>query len=226
MSSPGFWTAHLFPKIEGLLHELLASLTGDEWERQTISPKWKVKDVAAHLLDTQLRKLSIVRDGYLPPAPPITDLAAFINQLNQDGVLFYRRLSPRVLISLMDLASRESVEFHASLDPYSPAAFNVSWAGEDVSLNWFDTAREFTERWHHQQQIRLAVGRPGIVTPELYHPVLDCFLRALLLSSGTGTCRPTLERFWNSKSTVTVAEPGSFTATSAPGCWSIAPLLK
>ena len=31
---------------------------------QTIAPAWKVKDVAAHLLDTQLRKLSLVRDGY------------------------------------------------------------------------------------------------------------------------------------------------------------------
>ncbi len=130
---PPTLTAHLLPKIEALLHELLASLTADEWERQTIAPKWKVKDVAAHLLDTQLRKLSIVRDGYLPPAPPITDLAAFINQLNQDGVLLYRWLSPRVLILLMDMASRESAEFHASLDPYLRAAFNVSWAGgEDV----------------------------------------------------------------------------------------------
>ena len=33
--------------------------------------------------------------------------------------------------------------------------------------------------WHHQQQIRLGVGKPGIITPELYHPVLDCFMRAL-----------------------------------------------
>jgi hypothetical protein len=46
-------------------------------------------------------------------------------------------------------------------------------------LNWFDTARELTERWHHQQQIRLAVDRPGIMTRELYYPVLDCFMRAL-----------------------------------------------
>jgi hypothetical protein len=46
-------------------------------------------------------------------------------------------------------------------------------------LNWFDTARELTERWHHQQQIRLATDRPGIMTPDLYHPVLDCFLRGL-----------------------------------------------
>jgi uncharacterized protein (TIGR03083 family) len=177
--SPPILTAHLFPKIEGMLAELLGSLTTEEWERQTIAPQWKVKDVAAHLLDTQLRKLSIVRDGYLPPAPPITDLAAFINRLNHEGVTLYRRLSPAVLLSLMNLASRQSAEYHASLDPFSPAAFAVSWAGEDASLNWFDTAREFTERWHHQQQIRLATGRPGIMTPELYHPVLDCFLRAL-----------------------------------------------
>jgi hypothetical protein len=59
------------------------------------------------------------------------------------------------------------------------AQYAVSWAGETRSANWFHTARELTERWHHQQQIRLAVGRPGIMTPELYHPVLDCFMRAL-----------------------------------------------
>jgi hypothetical protein len=55
----------------------------------------------------------------------------------------------------------------------------VSWAGELKSLNWFDTARELTERWHHQQQIRLAVNQPGIMTREFYCPVLDCFMRAL-----------------------------------------------
>jgi uncharacterized protein (TIGR03083 family) len=176
---PPILTAHLFPKIEEMLVALLRSLGADDWERQTIAPKWKVKDVAAHLLDTQLRKLSIARDGYLPPSPPITDLVAFIDRLNQEGVMLYRRLSPPLLISLMELASRQSAEYYISLDPFSPAPFSVSWAGEAVSLNWFDIAREFTERWHHQQQIRLAVGRPGIETRELYHPVLDCFLRAL-----------------------------------------------
>jgi len=55
----------------------------------------------------------------------------------------------------------------------------VSWAGEERSANWFDTAREFTERLHHQQQIRLAVNKPGIMNRELYYPALDCFLRAL-----------------------------------------------
>ncbi len=130
----------------------------------------------------QLRKLSIVRDGYAPegPAPQSpAELIAFINRLNRQGVQLYRRLSPQVLISLMEDASRQSAEFHQSLDPFAPAAFAVSWAGETTSPNWFDTARELTERWHHQQQIRLAVNQPGIMTPELYHPVLDCFMRAL-----------------------------------------------
>jgi uncharacterized protein (TIGR03083 family) len=175
-------TAHLLPKIEGLLIELLQSLSPDDWETQTVVAPWRVKDVAAHLLDTQLRKLSIVRDQYAAdiPAPHSpAQLVALINQLNQQGVQLYRRLSPRVLISLMEEASRQSAEYHESLDPFAPAAFAVSWAGENTSSNWFDTARELTERWHHQQQIRLAVNRPGIMTLELYHPVIECFMRAL-----------------------------------------------
>jgi hypothetical protein len=79
----------------------------------------------------------------------------------------------------MEAASRESAEYHQALDPFGPAMFPVSWAGEEESANWFDTAREFTERWHHQQQIRLAVNKPGIMTREFYFPVLDCFMRAL-----------------------------------------------
>jgi len=188
--------AHLFPTLDARLIDLLRSLTPDDWERQTIAPRWKVKDVAAHLLDTQLRKLSFGRDGYTPP--PIAsggDLVSFIDRLNAEGVAVYRRLSAPVLIAWMEQTSREAASYYASLDPFAPARFGVSWAGESVSANWFDIARELTERWHHQQQIRLAVGEASdasshssaraarslraIMTPELYHPVLDGFMRAL-----------------------------------------------
>jgi len=174
--------SHLFNKIENLLIGLLRSLNAEDWREQTIARKWKVKDVAAHLLDTQLRKLSIVRDGFVAEIPIIksnADLIAFINRLNHEGVMIYRRLSPNILIEIMETASKEFAEFHSSLDPYAKAAFAVSWAGERVSENWFDTAREYTERWLHQQQIRLAVDKPGIMTHELYFPVLDTFMRAL-----------------------------------------------
>lgn len=175
-------TAHLFPKLEAMLLDLLRSLSPEDWETQTVSPKWKVKDIAAHLLDTPLRGVSIARDAYLPESPQIhssAELAAYINRLNQEGVNVYRRVSPAVLISMMEVASKMLAEYHAARDPLAQAPYGVSWAGEDTSANWFDTAREYTERWHHQQQIRLAANRPGIMTRELYHPVLDCFLRAL-----------------------------------------------
>jgi uncharacterized protein (TIGR03083 family) len=176
------FTAHLFPKLEAKLIELLRSLAPEDWEKQTLAPKWKVKDVAAHLLDTQIRKLAAARHGYkaenskkLSPAK----LVILINTLNAEGVRKYRRLHPDDLILRMETASRENAEYHQALDPFGIAMFPVSWAGEEESANWFDTAREFTERWHHQQQIRVAVNKPGIVTREFYFPVLDCFMRAV-----------------------------------------------
>jgi hypothetical protein len=138
--------------------------------------------LTAHLLDTQLRRLALCRDGHVPPgAPPasLAEVAALVSRLNAEGVGYFARLSPPVLIALMEIASRESAAYLQSLDPAAPAAFGVSWAREDASANWFDVARELTERWHHQQQIREATGRPGIMTPRLYGPVLDCFMRGL-----------------------------------------------
>ena len=174
--------AHLLRKVDGLLIDLLQSLTVNEWDLQTTAPRWKVRDVAAHLLDTALRKLSLVRDSwFVERANPGSSqkVISLVNRLNEEGVAVFRRLSPGVLVKLMRVACEESASFHESLDPFAVSTFNVSWAGEDTSLNWFDTARELTERWHHQEQIRLATGRPGIMVPELYHPVLDCFVRGL-----------------------------------------------
>jgi uncharacterized protein (TIGR03083 family) len=174
--------ANLLRLVDRELISLLRSLTPSEWDLPTIAPAWKVRDVAAHLLDTALRKLSVVRDACSVDAFDIRspqDLIALVNRLNREGITVYRRLSPAVLISLLEAVREEFASFHESLDPFGRAAFAVSWAGETESANWFDTARELTERWHHQQQIRLATNRPGIMTPDLYHPVLDCFLRGL-----------------------------------------------
>ena len=68
------------------------------------------------------------------------------------------------MIDMMKVVCEQSARFHESLDPFAPARFAVGLAGEETSLNWFDTARELTERWHHQQHIRLATNRPGIMT--------------------------------------------------------------
>src|SRR5580693_2277606 len=108
-------TTHLFAKLEDRLVGLLRSLDRNDWEQQTVAGNWRVKDVAAHLLDTQLRGLSICRDQYVAESAGRNspgELGAFINRLNQEGVRVYRRLSPDVLISLMELASRQSCAYH------------------------------------------------------------------------------------------------------------------
>lgn len=174
--------APMIRQVDLLLIELLTSLDAAEWDLPTAAPQWTVRDVAAHMLDTALRKLSIGRDQCRLEKAGICsdrDLVTLINRLNREGVTVYRRLSPRVLTEMMRLACNQAADYHESLDPFVQASHCVSWAGETTSFVWFDTARELTERWHHQEQIRLATRRPGIQTPELYHPVLDAFLRGL-----------------------------------------------
>ena len=175
-------TVHLFPQLDGALVELLKLLTPDEWRAPTIVPGWTVQQVAGHLVDTALRRLTNCRDGWWPATdPPQTDheLVELVNRLNADGVRVYGQLSPSLLIAMTELVTPQLAAHLASLDPMGPACYSVSWAGEESSRHWFDVARELTERWHHQQQIRLATNRPGIMTPRLYGPVLETFMRVL-----------------------------------------------
>lgn len=161
---------------------LLDGIGVSDWDRATIVPGWRVRHVAGHLLDTALRRLSVVRDGIAfdgPSSGDAADVATFVNRANAEGVRVFGRLSPQVLRGLTAPAVTALHSLLASRDMYAPAAFPVSWAGESRSAHWFDVARELTERWHHQQQIRLALGQPGLLTRALYHPVLDCFMRAL-----------------------------------------------
>ena len=177
--------ADLFPELEAALLELLRGLDDEDWGKPTACARWTVQDVAAHLLDTALRRLSFQRDGHSlrpPGAAPIAgwdDLVRFVNDLNAEWVAAARRLSPRVLTDLLAATSPALCDLLAGLDPFAPAAFGVSWAGEETSPNWFDVAREYTERWHHQQQIRDATARPGLTGRRHLNPVLDAFVRAL-----------------------------------------------
>src|SRR5581483_6508384 len=124
--------APLLRRVDEQLIHLLRSLDPREWDLQTIAPLWKVRDVAAHLLDTPLRKLSMVRDSCFAEAVDIRshqDVIDLVNRLNREGVAVYRRLSPPLLIDLMKLACEQSARFHESLDPFAPAQFAVTWAG-------------------------------------------------------------------------------------------------
>jgi uncharacterized protein (TIGR03083 family) len=154
------------------------------WERPTVASSWVVRDVVAHLLDTTLRRLSFHRDGMTPPAPPhemATERAFvdFINSLNAQWVSAARRLSPQVLTDSYERASRQAADWFESLPLDAPALFPVSWAGEEASAGWFDIGREFTELWHHQQQIRMAVGASAPADARYLIAVIDIAMRGL-----------------------------------------------
>ena len=176
-------TLPLFPVLDELLLELLRSLTPEEWQRPTLARLWTVKDVAAHLLDGNLRTLSMLRDGYFGETPDdfsYAGMVAYLNRLNADWVRAARRLSPAVLIELLAQSGAEYTAYLETLDPRAPATFSVAWAGETESRNWFHIARDYTEKWHHQQQIREAVGQTAtLMTPELFRPLIETFVRGL-----------------------------------------------
>lgn len=163
---------------------LLRSLEPEQWLSLTVAGEWRVREVAAHLLDGDLRRLSMHRDGNVPPPPgsPIEgyrDLVAFLNGLNASWVKAAARLSPRVIVDLLEWAGPQVAELFESLPPHGEAFFSVAWAGEDRSENWMDIGREYTEKWHHQAQIRAAVDAPGLLAREWLYPVFVLSLYSL-----------------------------------------------
>jgi uncharacterized protein (TIGR03083 family) len=177
-------TRPFFRPVARALVDLLRGLPADAWDKPTIAGAWRVRDVVAHILDGTLRRVSFHRDGLTPPAPEPTprterEFVAFIDDLNRRWVDAARRMSPRVLTDLYELAGMALADFVETLPDDAPALFPVSWAGEAESAGWFDIGREFTELWHHQAQVREAVGAPALADPQWLHAVLVIALRGL-----------------------------------------------
>lgn len=175
-------TLHLFPILDQKLLELLKSLSPAEWEVQTVAKLWKVKDVAAHLLDGNLRTLSMSRDGFFGEKSEkfhsYQELVLYLNELNRTWVQAMKRISPPVLIDLLESSGKEYIKHLESLPAFENALFPVAWAGQETSPNWFHIAREYTEKFLHQQQIRDAVNKPGIMTKELFQPFLEIVMQS------------------------------------------------
>lgn len=177
-------TIDLFPKLDKKLIDLLKSLSANDWERQSLASLWTVKDIAVHLLDGNIRTLSMLRDGYFGEKPEnvnsYEDLVSYLNRLNADWVKGMKRVSPQILVELLESTGKGYFTYLQSLDLFANATFSVAWAGQEQSANWFHIAREYTEKWHHQQQIRFAVGQENeLYSKEFYYPYLATSMQAL-----------------------------------------------
>ncbi|MGN9782429.1 maleylpyruvate isomerase family mycothiol-dependent enzyme [Nonomuraea sp. ZG12] len=171
----------LFPREREAMLDLLRGLDPADWARSTVCPGWDVHDVAGHVLNDYMRRLSGSRDGYGGAVFANDEtLPAYLTRTNDEFVRASRQLSPRLLIELLEHLGPRLDAVWAARDLEAPADLNVSWAAMDLdSPTWLDIGREYTEFWVHQQQVRDAVSLPGATEPDLMAPVLELFARAL-----------------------------------------------
>ncbi len=176
------FTNELLKSCDDQMYQLLLGVKPSDWTHAAAYEDWTVKDVFSHLVDVTIRRLSSGRDGLrLPPDVPITsysELVGFIDGLADNWVYATRRVSPRVLLMLFGTLKNELYDYFISCDPFGEG-IPVAWAGENRSTIWFDQAREYTEHWIHQQQIRAALSLPPIIGREHWEAVVDISIRCL-----------------------------------------------
>jgi len=173
--------AGLLPQLRQELVALLGSLSAPEWELATSCPGWSVHDVAAHLLGVDVGNVSVRRDGWALGPGPDENLDVWIDEFNQQWVGAARRISPALLVELIDLAGRRFEEHVAGLD-LDAIGGPVQWAIKEAPAPvWLDIAREYMERYVHQDQIRRACRRPPLGR-RLTEPVLATAVHALPLA--------------------------------------------
>ena len=218
-------TLHLFPGERAALLDVLQGLTAEEWDAPTACPGWSVKDVAGHLLGDDVGRLSRGRDGFANPdfaagldISTLPGLIAAIDRQNALWVAAMRRVSPPLLIALLRLTGDETFAYFCALDLEAIGA-PVDWVGPEPAPVWLDVAREYTERWVHQQHIRDAVGRPGLKESQWFAPVLAAFVLALPRAlAGIDAADGSTVRL-----AIAGETGGVWTARKAPGAWLFAP---
>jgi uncharacterized protein (TIGR03083 family) len=175
----------LFPRERAALLDFLRALSPDEWAMPTACAGWSVHDLASHLLNGDLRFVAGRRDGYRSPTGPTvqppygrSEVTTLVNQINEQWVAGAYFLSPRQLIDQLERSGIEYAETLAALDLGEPG-MPVDWVAPGPAPVWIDVAREYTERWIHQAQLRDATGRPPLDDRWALYPVFDTFMLAL-----------------------------------------------
>ena len=169
----------LMRTVRARLDELVAELDEAESRRATVCPGWDVADLVAHIVGDDLGRLSRTHDGAAgPPWRPGEDLPAYLDRINEEWVVAFRRLSPAVLVSLLGAGGDGVLTMWDDAIGVDDAAGAVSWAGLEDGAGWMDHARDTTEYWIHEQHLREAVGRPH-VDPDEVAAVVDVLARGL-----------------------------------------------
>lgn len=171
----------LFPAERSRLLGLLGRIRHSDWACDTVCSGWTVHDIALHLLGNDLSRISRPGPGWEQARKGEVDflaLSELIERSNDEWVRATRRIPPQLLVEFLALAGAKVDAAFARVDLWTEG-LAVAWSGTGPSPFWLDMAREYTERWVHHQQIRLALGRPVLSGRRWLHPVLAAFMLAL-----------------------------------------------
>ena len=162
------------------LLRVLRNLDSDAWNQPTLLPGWSVKDVALHLFSNDVGYLSRHRDkdGITLESDTFEGLVDKINQSNAEWITATRRISKRLVLTLLKTMGDELEEYLSLIDLHEET-LPVDWAGDQDAPMWLQIAREYTEYWTHHQHICEAVGVDSLKDRRFMHTVLDVFVHAL-----------------------------------------------
>lgn len=175
----------LFPRERAELLDVLRALRPEEWQLPTVCAGWSIHDIALHLLNGDLRFIAARRDGYQSSHGPTVqppygrvEVTALVDEINNRWIAGARWMSPRQVMDQLERSGIEYAETLATID-MNAAGIPVDWIQPGPAPAWMDIAREFTERWIHQQQIRDAAGCRLLNDRWALYPVFDTFMLAL-----------------------------------------------
>jgi uncharacterized protein (TIGR03083 family) len=149
--------------VVGLLAEeweaicaLGGQLTDEEWELPSECPGWSVRDVLSHMVGTER---SLLGDPAPPAAPEAPHVRNPVGALNEAWVAERRsRPGPEVLAEFAEVTHRRLEEL-AGFGPERFEQVGPSPVGQ-VPYREFMAVRVM-DCWVHEQDMRVATGRPG-----------------------------------------------------------------
>ena len=146
------------------LHTLLATLTEADWARPTLFKQWTTNDIVQHLHAGDLMAAASVAGE-----DPFRKMQAEIQEARDNGLTRVeetrQRLGNPTGKHLLGLWHAKTLDLCEKLSALSPDT-RLKWAGPDMGVRMFTTARQM-EAWAHGQAIYDLMGTTRAPTDRL-----------------------------------------------------------
>ncbi len=143
--------------------ELVSGLSDAEWHTESCLPGWTVHDVLGHMIGTEL-----MLTGDPAPKADVSHLDHMKNPVATANEIWVESMRPLSAAEMVSRWNGVTAERLATLEAMTQSEFDApSWTpvGNDETYGRFMRIRHY-DCYMHEQDIRLALGRPGRGDPE------------------------------------------------------------